>query len=156
MPYTGNLNTTEAISFGQAPSLANGILGPWAVQQDSGTDSTGNYLTTSGSGPYSLATASYTNGLGSSGGTSVVSVTGSSSLATSTSAYAVKFGPSTTTTLIGYTLQIISGGLILNGSSAITGGTLSLANSSGAAVTGLVFAETKAQSLRRSRRAKGS
>jgi autotransporter-associated beta strand protein len=140
VPYTGNLSTTEAISFGQAPSLANGILGPWAVRQSSGTVTSADYLTTTGSGPYSLATASYTNGFSSSGGTLVLSVSSSSTLTGDKLAYAVKFGPSTTTTVTGHTLQIASGGLILNGSSTIYGGTLSLADTSGSAVTGLIFA----------------
>ena len=140
VPFTGNLSTSEAVRFGQAPALTNGILGPWAVVETSGTNSSGEYLTTTGSGPYSLATANYTNGLSGSTGTSVVSVTSSSTLAASTSAYAVKFGPSTTTALSNYTLQITSGGLILNGSSTITGGLLSFADSNGSALVGLIYA----------------
>ena len=31
VPYTGNLTTSEAPQFRQAPALVNGILGPWAV-----------------------------------------------------------------------------------------------------------------------------
>jgi autotransporter-associated beta strand protein len=139
VPYTGCLSTSEAVSFGQAPALTNGILGPWAVVTSSGTNTSADYLKTSGTSPYSLAVASYTNGFSSSGGTSVVSVTSSSSLSVSTSAYAVKFGPSTTTNLNGHTLQIISGGLILNGSSTISGGTLSLTDTGGNGLTGLIY-----------------
>jgi autotransporter-associated beta strand protein len=147
VPFTGCLATSEAIKFGQAPALTNGILGPWAVVETSGTNTSGDYLTTTGSGSFSLAKASnYTNGFSSSSGTSVVSVTSSSTLATSTSAYVVKFGDATLTTIgSNSTLQITGGGLILNGSSTITGGTLSFADTSGSALPGLVFAGTANQ-----------
>ena len=67
-------------AIAQFSSVTNGILGPWAVRQISGTNTSGDYLTLSGtSGPYSLATASYSSTvLSSSSGNSVISLTGSS------------------------------------------------------------------------------
>jgi autotransporter-associated beta strand protein len=125
VPQTGNLDTSEAISLAgtPAPTLTNGILGPWAIREASGTNSAGDYLTIAGtSSPYRLTTASYANGLSGSSGTSVVNVTGSSTLSSNTSVYAVKFGNGTLTTIgSNNTLTTNSGGMILNGGT-LTGG----------------------------------
>ena len=123
VPQNGDLGSTEGLSFTQAPALTNGILGAFAVAQASGYDSTGDYLTTTGTGPYSLTTATYFNGLAGATGTTVASVTGSSSLGQNTSVYAIKFADSTTTTLGSYTLSVSSGGMILNGGT-LSGGTV--------------------------------
>ena len=136
VPYTGNLATSESLGFVQAPVLTNGILGPWAVLAASGTNSSGDYLTTTGTGTKFLAKASYGT-FASSGNSTVVLASSSSTLSGNKSAYAVNFGTATTT--IGTKLTITSGGLILNGG-IVTGGALSLANSSGLAIPALIYA----------------
>ena len=45
-----------ALTFSQSWALTNGILGDWAVQE-SGSNTSGDYLKLSGTGPYTLATA---------------------------------------------------------------------------------------------------
>ena len=79
VPYTGNLASSEAVSFGKAPTLTNGILGPWAVVTALGSDSSGYYLTAGTSGTKSLARAGSV-GFASSGNTTVVAATSSSTL----------------------------------------------------------------------------
>jgi autotransporter-associated beta strand protein len=130
VPYTGNLDTSEAVRFTSTPTLENNILGPWAVSQTSGSDTCGNYLTTTGtgSGPRALATAVYTStNFQGSNASSLVAVTGTTMLSETTSAYAVKFGPCTTAINSEKSLIIASGGMIVNGST-ITGGTVRFAH----------------------------
>ncbi len=126
VPQTGNFASSESVSFTTAPSLTSGttgILGPWAVLADSGTNSSGDYLTLSGN---TLAKASY-GSFASSTGTTVVSATSSAALARSTTAYAVNFGGFATTLGSTVDLTLANGGLILNGG-AVTGGTLTVPN----------------------------
>ena len=81
VPYTGDLAATESVSFTTNPTLPNGIIGPWAVRQASGTDTTGDYLKTTGSSN-TLATADYTStNFSGSIATSVVTVTSATTLA---------------------------------------------------------------------------
>ncbi|HEY4761927.1 MAG TPA: autotransporter-associated beta strand repeat-containing protein, partial [Thermoguttaceae bacterium] len=125
VPFTGNLSSSESISFNSAVPLTNGIIGPFVVRQASGTESNGDYLKTTGSGPYTLATADYTStNYGSSGPTSVVTVTNDTTLTADTSAYAVRSGPKTTT--INTKLTVGSGGVILNGATMGGSGQLDL------------------------------
>ncbi|MFZ1134951.1 MAG: hypothetical protein WAN69_08405, partial [Candidatus Korobacteraceae bacterium] len=72
MSFGGN----EALTFGQSAALTGGIVGPWAVRETSGTNSSGDYLTlTSTAGGYSLGTATYTGtSFASSSGSSVINV----------------------------------------------------------------------------------
>ena len=134
VPYTGNLASSEALSFGKSPTLVDGILGPWAVLEQSGTDSAGDYLKLSGN---SLAVFSaYQNGFAGSSGTSIV-YAGSGSCGMSGSnatIYAMKVNG--TAALSGsQTLTLNSGGLILNGG-LVSGGTLAFN------ATPLIFAGT--------------
>jgi autotransporter-associated beta strand protein len=130
IPNTGNLGTTEAVSFGTAPTRVNGIIGPWAVQQTSGTVTSGDYLTASG---HNLATFSgYNSGFSGAGANSLVNVSSPSST-TGTTIYAMKV--SDTATISSGTLTLSSGGMILNGG-MVTGGTLAFSNSS----TSLIYA----------------
>ncbi|MBL9080920.1 MAG: autotransporter-associated beta strand repeat-containing protein [Planctomycetales bacterium] len=55
VPWSGNLNNTDAsltggdfLGFSTAPTLTNTIIAPWAVRQESATDSTGDFLTLTG------------------------------------------------------------------------------------------------------------
>ena len=101
------------------------------MTQASGSDSSGDYLTATSSGPCTLATASYSNGFNSASSTSVVSAIGPSSLNRNTSVYAIKLGPGTLTTLAPTsTLSIYSGGMILNGGT-IAGGTVAIGGTGG-------------------------
>jgi fibronectin-binding autotransporter adhesin len=120
IPETASLSSSESISFTSAPALTDGLLGTWAVLANSGTNSSGDYLTTTGTGTKSLAKASYVS-FSSSTGTSVVLASSSSTLSHSTSAYAVSFGSATTTLASTATLTIGSGGMILNGGTVIGG-----------------------------------
>ncbi len=49
VPTTGSLNTNEIFTFSTAPTLVNGIVGPWAVATTSGVNNAANYVTMSGS-----------------------------------------------------------------------------------------------------------
>ncbi|MES2595500.1 MAG: autotransporter-associated beta strand repeat-containing protein [Verrucomicrobiota bacterium] len=55
VPTTGSLNTNEIFAFTNAPTLANGIVGPWAVHAASGAANAAHYVTTSGDNIVSLA-----------------------------------------------------------------------------------------------------
>ena len=124
VPQNGHLSSSEGVVFHQSPTLTNNILGPWAVVQASANDSSGDYLTTTGTGTYALATASYYNGLAGASGTNVVSVTGTTSLTQNTSAYVIKLcGSSVTTVAASNTLS--TNGMILNGGT-LAGGKLAL------------------------------
>lgn len=142
VPQSGQPLGNEALTFGQSSTLINNILGPWVVRQLSGTNSSGDYLTLTGTaGPYTLATASYTStNFGSSSGTSVVSVTGSNSVG-ATSAYAVKFGNGSMTTLNG-ALSLASGGMILNGGTLNGSGSVSFGGKTGMIFAGSATAST--------------
>ncbi|MGC3970144.1 MAG: autotransporter-associated beta strand repeat-containing protein [Pirellulales bacterium] len=55
IPSSGNLNNTDLsltggdfVGFSAAPTLTNTIIAPWAVRQESPTDSTGDFLTLTG------------------------------------------------------------------------------------------------------------
>ena len=112
IPQVGN----ETLTFGQSLSLTNNILGPWCVRESGGTSSntSGDYVTLTGTtGDYSLGVAAYSTSFSSSLGTPVVSVTGFTTISSAISAYAVKFGGGSTTTL-NSTLSLASGGMILN------------------------------------------
>ncbi len=126
VPQNGQLSGNEGVTFTTTPSSTNGIIGPWLVAQASGGDSTGTYLTCSGS---QLAGASYTSVSGSHTTVTneLLDITGSSTLTDAGShAWAMRVGPYTTT--LANTITLGSGGLILNGGSAssarITGGGL--------------------------------
>ena len=112
--------------------MTNGILGDWAVQE-SGSNTSGDYLKLSGTGPYTLATAAYTGTLSTSSSASVVSLTGTQTVGTS-SAYAVKFGSGSVTTVNG-ALTLASGGMILNGATLAGTGSVNFGGK-----TGMVFA----------------
>ena len=99
VPQNGDFSSSEGVSFTQYVGPSNAILGAWAVTQASGGDSSADDLTTTGTGPYRLAVASYNNGFSGADGTMVVSVTGSSSLNQDTSVFAPKLCGSSNTTL---------------------------------------------------------
>jgi fibronectin-binding autotransporter adhesin len=127
VPETGNFASSESLIFTTAPALSsttNGIIGPWAVLAASGTNSSGDYLTTSGS---TLAKATYVGTFAGSTSSTVVSTTSSSTLTNSTTAYAVKFGAATTTLGSTANLTLDSGGMIFNGGT-VTGGTITIPN----------------------------
>jgi hypothetical protein len=117
VPVNGLMGSgSESVTFGSAPSLTNNILGPWAVQETSGTNSAADYLTVTGTAaPFLLATAAYSgSSLSTSTGTSTLNLSGSNLLTVNKSAYAIKFGSGSITT-IDSTLTLGSGGMILNG-----------------------------------------
>ena len=134
VPQSGQPSGNEALTFGKSSTLTDGIVGPWAVRQVSGSNTSGDYLTLSGTtGPYTLATAAYTGALSSSSSASVVSFTGTQAIGTA-SAYAVKFGGSSPTTVNG-ALTLASGGMILNGATLAGTGSVNFGGK-----TGMVFA----------------
>lgn len=55
VPTTGSLNTNEVFTFTAAPTLVNGIVGPWAVHAASGASNAAHYVTMSGSNVVTLA-----------------------------------------------------------------------------------------------------
>jgi autotransporter-associated beta strand protein len=145
VPQTGSLSTSEAVTFATSATLTNGILGPWAVTLASGTNSTGDFLTmVNSSGLWRLGTASYTGtNFTNATSASVVNVTVSTTATQNTSAYAVKFGSGTTTTL-GTTaaITVTSGGMLFDGGT-LTGGTVAFAGATplffaGSAGTGTI------------------
>ena len=143
IPYNGLFTSggSESLSFGQSSAMTGGIVGPWAVKEASQTDSSGDYLTlTASSGTYSLGTTSYTGtSFAGSSGTSVISLTGSTTLSSAATAYAVKSGSGSTTTLDD-TLTLVSGGMILNAATISGSGNLKWNN------TGMLFAGTSTAS----------
>ena len=122
VPQTGNLATTEAIYFTSNPGQTSGILGCWAVGAASGTDGSGDYLTTlSTTSGYRLTPCTYTDtNFTSPSGTSVESVNGTVNLSGTATVYAMKVGGTLSNTS---TLTLNSGGMILNGG-LVSGGTV--------------------------------
>ncbi len=143
IPYNNLFSSggSEALSFGQSSAMTGGIVGSWLVRQTSASDSSGDYLTlTASGGTYSAGTTGYTGtSFASSSGTSVISLTGSTTLSSAATAYAVKSGSGSTTTL-NATLALNSGGMILNGAT--------ISGSSGITwnQVGMVFAGTSTAS----------
>ncbi len=141
VPYNNQLSGSEALTFGQSSTLTDGIFGAWTVRETSGTSSAGDYLTLSyTNGSYSVGTAAYSGTLGTSTSASVVSVAGATTISStsSASAYAVKFGGGSATTVNGE-LTLAGGGIILNGGTLNGGGAVNFAGD-GIPVTGFVFA----------------
>lgn len=140
VPYTPDLGSSEKVRFGADP-LPSGasIVGPWVVQQVSGSSTSGEYLTTAtDSGYYRLSTYSaYHDGFSGAGGTSIVSVGTSSSLGDDMAIHALKVS-ATATIGSGKTLTIASGGIIVNGGT-IQGGTVHFADEN-ADVPAMIFA----------------
>ena len=136
VPKTGNLDTSEAISFATTPGVTNGIVGPWAVVETSATTTTGDYLTVTGSNPYRLTrpnSNAYDANFASPGVNSLENVSGgTATVANNITVYAMK-ASSTASITSGKTLTLASGGLILNGGT-VTGGTLAFG------ATPLIFA----------------
>jgi len=125
VPYTGHLDTTEKVSFATPPNLhiPNGIIGPWAVVQSSGSQTSGDYLTISSN--QLAAVTNYYSGLSGSNNTKVV-VTNSSPLTQDAFAYVVKVATGTNTNLNGYKLTVGKdgvSGMIFDGGT-VTGGTI--------------------------------
>ena len=131
VPQNGHLSGNEQVTFVNAPSTTNWIIGPWLVAQTSGSDSSGTYLTYSGQ----LASAGYTSLSGSlaTTGNELLSITGASTITGSGNPWALRVGPYTAT--LTNTVTLGSGGLILNGGTAsggkLTGGTLALGTTQG-------------------------
>jgi len=126
VPKAGDLGGKEAVSFAAAPTSTYGIIGPWAVQQTSGTNSSGDFLKISGQ---QLGTfTGYNSGFSGATSSSVVSISSTSSTKTAGNAtiYAMKVSD-TATINAGQTLTIGSGGLIVNGGT-IQGGSLVFAS----------------------------
>jgi fibronectin-binding autotransporter adhesin len=146
VPYNGLLTGNEALSFGQSSALTDGIVGPWAVVQNSGTNTSADYATLNASGgTYSVGVASYTStNFTSSSGTSVVTVTGSPTLS-SASAYAVKFA--NTVTSVNGSLALGSGGMIVNGGTLSGSGSVSFGGQPGMIFAGTSTASAIAASL---------
>ncbi|SKA92450.1 PEP-CTERM protein-sorting domain-containing protein [Prosthecobacter debontii] len=128
VPQLGNLGTQELITFSTNPTLGNGIVGTWAVRTASGSNAAADYVTTTGSGPYSITTASY-GGTGNldlaSGATQVFNAGATASLLTANrSVYA--FRSDAAVDLATYKLSVGSSGqagIILNNGASITGST---------------------------------
>jgi autotransporter-associated beta strand protein len=147
------LGGTEGVSFVSSVIKTNNILKPAIVRQASASDSSGDYLTTTSSSPYSLLTATYdadkTNFANNPTSTSLVVVTGTPTI-DNKSAWVVKFaGGSATTINAGKTLSINGGGMILNGgNSLLSGGTVAFRDEGNSNdVAGYIFAGSSNQSV---------
>ncbi|MEN3943581.1 autotransporter-associated beta strand repeat-containing protein [Prosthecobacter sp. SYSU 5D2] len=133
VPQLGNLGTQENITFSSAPALTNGIIGTWAVAAASGSSNAADYLTTTGSGPYRVVTATYggTGNLDTATGSTQVFNAGTtpSTLTDDRAVYA--FRTDANVNLAGFTLNVGSGGqagIILNNGASITGNSGSALN----------------------------
>ncbi|MCB1208401.1 MAG: autotransporter-associated beta strand repeat-containing protein, partial [Verrucomicrobiales bacterium] len=74
VPTTGSLNTNEIFKFTSAPTLVNGIVGPWAVHTTSGSSNVADYVGLSGN---NIVTATYAGSdLNASTATQVIHATG--------------------------------------------------------------------------------
>ncbi len=126
VPQHGDLNSNEALSVATNPAPSGLIVGPWAVRQLSGSDSSGDYLTAIQSGSsYRLTTVAYSGtNLLTATASSVVNVTTNTNVTQKVSLSAVKFGPCVTTLSGTGQLSIGSGGLIVNGGT-LAGGNVS-------------------------------
>ena len=117
VPQSGQPSGNEALTFGKSSTLTDGILGPWAVRQVSGrTPAAIISRSPARPGPIRWQPLPTQATLSSSSSASVVSVTGTQAIGTA-SAYAVKFGGGSPTTVNG-ALTLASGGMILNGGHA--------------------------------------
>jgi fibronectin-binding autotransporter adhesin len=128
-------NGVEVFSSGASTTLTNGIAPVWIVTDSGGGASTNpyNFLTYSAANGYKIATYTDT-GAGTTGGIttatsgSVVEQTGNATLTANAQAYALKVDNGATITATGHTITLGDGtdpaGLILEGTTSITGGTL--------------------------------
>lgn len=133
VPQLGNLGSQELVTFSTNPSLVNGIIGTWAVRTASGSNNAADYVTTTGSGPYSVVTASYggTGNLDTASGATQVFNAGStaSTLTGNRSVYA--FRSDANVDLAGFSLNVGNGGqagIILNNGASINGASGSALN----------------------------
>ena len=132
IPENGHLASGESVAFGVAPSVNHRTIGPWLIAQASGADSTGTYLTYSGSllcASYTTAGFSYTTV-----GNELLDVPSGSWISDSGKhPWALRVDGSVAILTNAVTLG--SGGLVLNGGTAasanITGGTLALGANQG-------------------------
>ena len=145
VPQTGNLSTSEAVLFTTAPGLTHNILGPGEVVEASGSNTVGDYLSTTattlgGHAYYQLTTLSasnYDTNFSQPSNTVLENVTTATTLTGNTTVYVMK--TSGTTTLTGQTLWVYSGGMIFNGGEVI-GGTVGFGSGPSQYATPLIYA----------------
>jgi autotransporter-associated beta strand protein len=134
------LGSTEKLFSGVgSSSLVDGIAPAWMISDTGGGATTNPYnFVTYGASGYSVATYTASGGSGTKGisvatSTSIVDETGSYTLAANAQAYALRIDNGKTITASGFTITLGDGtdpaGLILEGSAAITGGTLAFRGS---------------------------
>lgn len=126
VPLNGSLNNQAKFTFGSSPSLTNGIVGTWAVATQGNGSEAADYVTTSGSGPAAIVTATYggTGNLDAATGATQVFNAGATggTLTADRSVYA--FRSDANIDLGGHTLSVGNAGqagIILNGGADITG-----------------------------------
>jgi autotransporter-associated beta strand protein len=128
-------NGVEVFSSGASTKLTNGIAPVWIVTDSGGSASSNpyNFLTYSATNGYKIATytdtgSGTTGGITTATGSSVVEQTGNATLAANAQAFALKVDNGVTITATGHTITLGDGadpaGLILEGTTSITGGTL--------------------------------
>ncbi len=120
-PATGTFGTKENLIFTAAPAKTNGIIAPWTVVQTAAADSTGDFVTWTGT---TMLRGSYTTGdINTSTATTVFNATsgGANTVTGTRAAYALKVDTGVTVSedVAGRTLTL-GGGLILNGGTIST------------------------------------
>ena len=128
----GSTNGVQVFSSGPSTTLTNGIVPAWIMTDNGGSASANpyNFLTYSSTNGYQVAT-NYTSTFGAS---NVVKLSSNTSVTSNSQAYALNVQNSKTVTIgAGNTLTVGDGsnpaGLILEGTTSITGGTLAFGSS---------------------------
>ena len=132
-PASGALGTREQLFSTVAPTLTNGIAAPWIIVDSGGSASTNPYsFATYGADGY-VATVGNSTNIATATSSSVVQQSSSATLTANAQAYALNLQNGKTITATGETLTLGDGsdpaGLILNGTTNITGGTLAFGGS---------------------------
>lgn len=122
---TSNFGTTASTSAlivtGSKPTVTNGMISP-SVQMYGGVNAAGDFATFSGN-DLITATANYAAGFNSGSSTEIANVTATTTLSANETVHAVRLGAALTINS-GVTLNVSSGGLIVNGTSINGTGTV--------------------------------
>lgn len=134
-------NGAEVFSSGASTTLTSGMAPAWIITDSGGSASSNPYnFVTYGANGYVVATYGTTGGNSTSGirvstSTETAAESGSTTLSANAQAYALKVDNGVTITATGHSLTLGDGtdpaGLIMEGSAAITGGTLAFGGSEG-------------------------
>ncbi len=135
-PKSGALGTSERVfSAGASTTVTNGMVAPWIAIDSGGSASSNAYsFATYGANGYVASNGNSTS-ITSSTATSSVKQSGNATLSADAAAYSLNLQNGKTITATGHTLTLGDdtnpAGLIMNGSTAINGGTLAFGGSEG-------------------------